>query len=111
MEGTRAGVSPVCGGGTFREATGRGSAASSLVSEGAPAVTVVPLRADGSLVSIDIWHRVTTAMRARFRGGALAQYGAGLHTDCDDCATPPADVVVPAPRQRAADPAPAPQRS
>ncbi len=49
-------------------------------------------------MSIDIWHRVTTAMRARFRGGALAQYGAGLHTDCDDCATPPADVVVPSPR-------------
>ena len=64
-------------------------------------------------MSIDIWHRVTTAMRARFRGGALAQYGAGLHTDCDDCATPPVDVVVPAPRQRAADHAatPAPQHS
>ena len=55
-------------------------------------------------MSIDIWHRMTTTVRERFLDGALAQYGAGLHTECDDCATPPLDVTVPAPRQRSLDP-------
>ena len=59
-------------------------------------------RADGLGVSIDLWHRATTAVRERYRASAPALYGAGLHTDEDEgAARLPAvpEIGVPAPRR------------
>lgn len=63
------------------------------------AVTIMRHDADGNLMSTNVWRRATTAVRDRYERTAFAQYGAGLHTDCDDCGTAPADVVIPAPRR------------
>lgn len=57
-------------------------------------------RADGHEVSINLWHRATTAVRERYRASAPALYGAGLHTGEDDGPT----IVVPAPRRESASP-------
>ena len=60
----------------------------------------MPLDADGNNMSTNVWRRATTVVRERYERTALARYGAGLHTGCDDCATAPADVAIPAPRRR-----------
>jgi hypothetical protein len=74
-------------------------------------------RADGSQVSIDLWHRATAIVRERYRTSAPALYGAGLDTDEDDRAAgvPGLDVPtigaleigVPAPRRAPGSAAPA----
>lgn len=64
------------------------------------AVTTAPFDADGSAVSTNVWSRTAAAaVRERFGRTALAQYGAGLHTDCDDCAVEPDEVLVPSQRR------------
>ncbi len=61
-------------------------------------------------MSIDLWHRATTAVRERYRASAPALYGVGLHTDDDDGfvrvpAVPAVPAIgVPAPRRASASP-------